>query len=585
MRRSIRAAIVGAATLTVLANGCNAVFGIREGHPWPGGCTDSLTIDDMEDGDGAICDSSYSASRRGEWFTLGDGTSSDLQPAPGKPFTPTLIPGGRGASRYAARMTGSGFKGSGATMGFNLNVQDLGALPYNASTTGGLRFWMKSNVPVTVSLPLEGTSRGTSGSGSCMDGPNTFNCDNHFQFVISSPNPDEWVQYDVPYAALTQVVTFGDNGNTSFSSVPWNPSALLGVQFSVAPVFGSGALTFDVWVDDVAFSGCQGTSCVPTCTDPALPVACPALTAARAGCWPSGTECSAVAVLENDFTGVWGSGPNDVWAVGTSELTDSATIAHWNGAAWSLVPAGLAGPGLGSVSGSGPRDVWSVGGHGTALHWNGSTWAAVATGTVHALGSEWVIGPDDAWAVGHDGTLLHWDGSTWSNVESPSRLFLLSVAGTGPRDAWAVGVSLVDFSGVILRWNGETWSDASMGMVINGMLGVWSSGPADGWAVGTGILHGDGTTWTSVTYPTAATNALLYGVWGSGPSDVWAVGQGGTILHWDGAAWSSVASGTTRDLGAVWGSGPSDVWAVGQAGTLIHWTGAAWSVVPASAIL
>ena len=43
-------ALVGV-TLTA---GCNSVFGIHEGAPRPM-CTDSLMIDDMEDGDGSIC--------------------------------------------------------------------------------------------------------------------------------------------------------------------------------------------------------------------------------------------------------------------------------------------------------------------------------------------------------------------------------------------------------------------------------------------------------------------------------------------------------------------------------------------------
>ena len=53
-------------------------------------------------------------------------------------------------------------------------------------------------------------------------------------------------------------------------------------------------------------------------------------------------------------------------------------------------------------------------------------------------------------------------------------------------------------------------------------------------------------------------------VWGSGASDVWAVGDSGTILHWDGSAWTSASSGTTFALFGVWGSGANDVWAVGD---------------------
>ena len=62
----------------------------------------------------------------------------------------------------------------------------------------------------------------------------------------------------------------------------------------------------------------------------------------------------------------------------------------------------------------------------------------------------------------------------------------------------------------------------------------------------------------------------LRGLWVSGASDVWAVGQAGTILHWDGSAWTSVPSGTTNGLLGVWGSGASDVWAVGERGAILE---------------
>ena len=71
----------------------------------------------MEDGDASIC---ALDGRNGDWYTVGDGTSSDLTPAR-LPFTPTMIPGGRGTSQYAAHFTGSGFTDWGALMGFNLN--------------------------------------------------------------------------------------------------------------------------------------------------------------------------------------------------------------------------------------------------------------------------------------------------------------------------------------------------------------------------------------------------------------------------------------------------------------------------------
>ena len=57
------------------------------------------------------------------------------------------------------------------------------------------------------------------------------------------------------------------------------------------------------------------------------------------------------------------------------------------------------------------------------------------------------------------------------------------------------------------------------------------------------VVSADGWGWQN---PHPQANEL-YGVWGSSASDVFAVGDGGTILHYDGSAWSAMSSGTTAD--------------------------------------
>jgi len=53
-------------------------------------------------------------------------------------------------------------------------------------------------------------------------------------------------------------------------------------------------------------------------------------------------------------------------------------------------------------------------------------------------------------------------------------------------------------------------------------------------------------------------SAYLIGVWGSSGSDVFAVGDGGTILHYNGSAWSTMNGGTAPSLSAAWGNSGSD---------------------------
>ena len=56
----------------------------------------------------------------------------------------------------------------------------------------------------------------------------------------------------------------------------------------------------------------------------------------------------------------------------------------------------------------------------------------------------------------------------------------------------------------------------------------------------------------------------LNDVWGNSENDVYAVGNRGTILHYDGATWSKMNSGTTSlDFKAIWGSAADDIYVAG----------------------
>jgi hypothetical protein len=60
------------------------------------------------------------------------------------------------------------------------------------------------------------------------------------------------------------------------------------------------------------------------------------------------------------------------------------------------------------------------------------------------------------------------------------------------------------------------------------------------------------------------TKEFLYDVWGSGASDVFVTGSDGKVLHYDGASWSTMSTGThSAYFYDVWGSGPSNVYTVG----------------------
>jgi hypothetical protein len=77
----------------------------------------------------------------------------------------------------------------------------------------------------------------------------------------------------------------------------------------------------------------------------------------------------------------------------------------------------------------------------------------------------------------------------------------------------------------------------------------------------------------------------LNAIWGTAANNVYAVGNKGTILHYDGTSWSSMASDTTANLESIWGTSNSSIYAVGWSyddtytGHILRYNGASWSTL------
>jgi hypothetical protein len=218
--------------------------------------------------------------------------------------------------------------------------------------------------------------------------------------------------------------------------------------------------------------------------------------------------------------------------------------------------------------------------------------ARIGSGTMENLYSVWGSSATDIWAVGGmsyfpatGGKIQHWDGQRWTGVPSATDTWTLhAVWGSGPADVWAGG------EGGMEHWDGTAWSQWAF-PTGSSILGIWGAAANDVWAVGTGtgVYHFDGTTWTASAVGTIGT-PNLDDVWGAARDDVWAVGgtdaYGNTsgkdtsaIIHYDGNAWSYMASTVEHRFHAVHGTARDDVWLVGRAGYAAHWNGTAWTAV------
>jgi hypothetical protein len=306
---------------------------------------------------------------------------------------------------------------------------------------------------------------------------------------------------------------------------------------------------------------------------------------------------------------IWGSSGTDVFMVGEPGGRFEAGIFHYDGQAWTL-QAMEPGATLYSIWGSGPGDVFAVGtsplgerGYdGVILHFDGTGWTPMpgpgvgtADGSVDvSFYSVWGTSGANVFAVGESDAgfskafVARYDGVSWTAMTLPvsNDRVLTGVYGTSPEDVYAVGyfdasaslrrsspraANLRAFSqGVIFHYDGTEWREAeSVGGGIS-FSGVWASAPNDVFAVGSTndggvIYHYNGTGWSPMAVPPVGP---LLDVWGTSATDVYAVGAG-TMLHYDGQAWTEVQSLLQR-LAGVWGSSASEVFTVGSGGTIIR---------------
>lgn len=283
--------------------------------------------------------------------------------------------------------------------------------------------------------------------------------------------------------------------------------------------------------------------------------------------------------------GVWGSGPNDIFAVGRNgdpTVQSYGVMDHFDGTRWTAQQVGTY-P-LVAVGGSGPDDIYAVGGllgsPGVVLHSSddGQSWLPVTSFPQASLPSSsvlrgvWADPAGDVYITGGNGVVVysHDHGSTWtiaSNLAFQGSIY--GVWGSEGDDVYVAGApASVQHS----TDGGTTWT--SQTLATDNLLGVWGSGGNDVYAVGGSassglIFHSSdgGATWASED---SGVSSELIGVWGSGPNDVYAVGFNGTILHSTGdGSWTTEDSGTVNNLYGVWGSGPGDVVAVGGNGTIL----------------
>ncbi len=302
------------------------------------------------------------------------------------------------------------------------------------------------------------------------------------------------------------------------------------------------------------------------------------------------------------FLDVWGSGANDVYAVGRPGL-----LLHFDGSAWEALPAGD--DTLTAVWGTGADDVYVTGFDGLLKHFDGVRWTTQSTGTgenLYAVGR----GPyDHLYAVGQNGTLLQQAGTDWQPTQPWA--FRYGSDGT-PIDTlkfWedvstftVVGpYSIGGSSALVLMANDNPdydhqwlWGQIEdphrntltaafcSEVVADNYLGnrageLFQLQGAGGEYIWNHTRDPEGNPSYPATYPDGIT-----GIWVQDADWLWVTSQSGKIARWrrDGTASDIVYSAPGQaPLSGIWGAAPDDIWAVGYEGLVLHYDGATWQRV------
>jgi hypothetical protein len=204
-----------------------------------------------------------------------------------------------------------------------------------------------------------------------------------------------------------------------------------------------------------------------------------------------------------NFESVWGSSPNDVYAVG------DGGVFHWDGGArWTnQVPTGHD---FRAVRGADARHVWAAGAPdirsdvGSLLFSTGDgNWSSIAIATIPFMTNLWVQSSDDVFAVGASGTVAHLTGGAW-RVESigMAKAVLTAAWSSSATDVYVVGYDAA--GGIVAHSAGDgSWATTRVGASY--LEAVWGTSSSDVFAAGSygspangcALLHFDGSSWTS----------------------------------------------------------------------------------------
>jgi endoglucanase len=201
-------------------------------------CPADGVIDDAEDNNHQ---SAVHKGRGGYWFTFVDKGGSTITPTAGaQGGTFAMSPGGANGSSFSAKINGQLATGGLIFAGMGVNFIDPKS-PYDLSAYKGIAFMAKKGGTGTAAVRLKVPDANTD-----PDGKVCTECFNDFGTDIELTT--EWTKYTVPFASMAQMTGWGSPRPAALEL-----TKVYGLQWQVS----TPGESYEIWVDDVTFTGCQ----------------------------------------------------------------------------------------------------------------------------------------------------------------------------------------------------------------------------------------------------------------------------------------------------------------------------------------
>ena len=238
--------------------------------------------------------------------------------------------------------------------------------------------------------------------------------------------------------------------------------------------------------------------------------------------------------FSNALYDVWGTDENNVWAVGTVMINDTAYgVLKWNGTDWKPT---LRRGGYNSIYGFANDDIWAVG--NVIYHFDGTNWSENRNQVLNdniPYTSIWGTSSSNLYLGNAWGKIIHWDGSKASVVyENSNSIPITDIYGLSRNFILATGGSSTPPS-VMVKFQNQTWFE------ITGLADFklyYTSFPLsqnEYYVAGENIMRYWNSSWIRVVADTISVINRIRGNISNG--EIVAVGHNSTILHFNGLDW------------------------------------------------